>query len=84
MATALRNLLRLDQILELGKAETTTAASGLRCALRLVGLDVCAQTVDDLVFLPFVDLFLHFFEGKVHDVVVVQLLRGQTFAESQP
>ena len=43
-----------------------------------------AQARDDFVFLAFIEFFLHFFQGKVHHVVMVQLLPRQHFAEAQP
>ena len=46
--------------------------------------EVGAQPLDDRIFLPFLDFFLHFLESEVHDVVMMQLLGRQDVAEAQP
>ena len=43
-----------------------------------------AQAGDYDVFVPFVHLFLHFFQREVHDVVVVYLRGGNGVTETQP
>lgn len=42
------------------------------------------KAVDDLIFVAFINLFLNFFQSKVHDIVMVQLFARQHFAEAQP
>ena len=49
-----------------------------RLALVLVRFEMGAQARYDFFFLAFVDLFLHFFEREVDDVVMVQLCARQT------
>ncbi len=53
-------------------------------ALGLVGFEVGAEARYDLVFLAFVEFFLHFFQREVDHVVMVQLRSRQDFAEAQP
>jgi large conductance mechanosensitive channel protein len=54
------------------------------CFLRFVALEVGPQSLDDRVFLPFIDFLLNFLESEVHDVMMMQLLRRQNVAEAQP
>ncbi len=42
------------------------------------------QAIDDDVFVSLVHLFLHFFQGEVNDVVMVDLLGRDGIAETQP
>ena len=35
---------------------------------------MCAEAVNDCVFLSFFELFLHFLEREVHDIVVMEFL----------
>jgi hypothetical protein len=50
----------------------------------LIRFQVSAQAPDYGVFLAFVDFFLHFFQSEMDDVVMVEFLARQHFAESQP
>ena len=50
----------------------------------MIPIDVGAQPFDDFVFVTFFDFFFDLFESKVHDVVKMQLLRGQNIAKAQP
>jgi len=43
-----------------------------------------AQARNHDVFVSFVQLFLHFFQREVHDVMMVNFLRSQGIAEAQP
>src|SRR5216683_1482243 len=42
------------------------------------------EAADDLVFVPFINLFLNFFQSEVHDVVMVQLFAGEILTKAQP
>lgn len=50
----------------------------------MVGFEVRAETIDDDLFMAFVQFFLNFFESKVDDIVVVHLQRRRGIAEPQP
>ena len=56
----------------------------LRRGLLQVGFQVGAQARQDLFFMPFLQLFLYFFEGEVDHIMVVEFQRGDGLAESQP
>jgi hypothetical protein len=45
---------------------------------------VVAQTINHFVFVAFFDFLLHFLQGEVHHVMVVQFFARQGFAEAQP
>ena len=43
-----------------------------------------AQAVDHGIFVSFFHFFLHFFQGEMHDVVMVHFQRRYGVAEAQP
>ena len=45
---------------------------------------VVLETHDNIGFLAFLHLVQHFIEREMHDVMMVQLIRGDEFAEVQP
>src|SRR5260370_25540227 len=59
-------------------------ASGLRSFLFLVGFEMRAQAVDNVVFVSFLHLFLYFFQGEMHDVVMVHFQGRYGVTEAQP
>ncbi len=59
-------------------------ASGLRSFFLLVFLEMSAQAVDHVVFVPFLHFFLYFFQREVHDVVMVHLQGCHRITETQP
>ena len=59
-------------------------ASGLRSFLLLVFFQMGTQTIDNDVLVSLIHFFLHFFQSKVNDVVMMDLLRGDGVTESEP
>src|SRR6267143_6221018 len=59
-------------------------ASGLRSFLLLVGFKMPPQAIDDDVLVSLVYLFLHFFQGEVNNVVMMDLQGRDGIAETQP
>ena len=50
----------------------------------MIGVQVGAQALDHFVFVAIVQFFLNFFQSKVDNVVMMELLRREHFAETQP
>ncbi len=64
----------------------TVRTRGLRrlLALFLIDLEVVAQPTDHVIFVPFLQFFLNFFEREMDNIVVVHLQGRHRVTEAQP